>query len=123
MGLPGKIEKKAWAFPSSSGSKTYQAILYTDGTTSCDCMGWTRRVAPDGSRSCKHTKFIKMGIADSECVGTPVEYGTSDNSSTKITMTPKGQVKKVEKPKKVAPKETIKGPVVRKLILRKKENL
>lgn len=74
MGLPGKIEKKVWAFESSSGSKIYHTILHTDGAVSCDCPGWTRRVAPDGSRSCKHTRAVDMGTADMECVGTPVDY-------------------------------------------------
>jgi len=74
MGLPGKVEKKVWAFESSSGSKIYHTILHTDGVVSCDCPGWTRRVAPDGSRSCKHTRAVDMGTADMECVGTPVDY-------------------------------------------------
>lgn len=121
MGLPGKIEKKAWAFPSSSGSKTYQAILYTDGTTSCNCRGWTRRVAPDGSRSCKHTKFIEMGIADQECVGTPVEYGQDAPAQTQAAPAKKPDSKPKKPSKKKAKQEPIKGPVVRKLIRIKKD--
>ena len=42
--------------PSSSNPNVeYLTLIYTDGTMSCNCPGWTRRVAEDGSRSCKHT--------------------------------------------------------------------
>ncbi len=58
---------KCWTFASSSGSGTYQTLLYADGTTSCDCPGWCRRVAADGSRSCKHTRSALMGTADRDC--------------------------------------------------------
>jgi len=40
-------------------NKRYTALLYEDGSTSCNCPGWTRRVAEDGSRECKHTRAIK----------------------------------------------------------------
>jgi hypothetical protein len=56
-------------FKSDSNPKTtYQTLQYTDGSTSCECKGWTRRVAADGSRSCKHTRSVDMGQADRECV-------------------------------------------------------
>jgi hypothetical protein len=58
---------KCWTFNSSSGRGTYQTLLYVDGSTSCDCPGWCRRVAADGSRSCKHTRWVLMGTADHEC--------------------------------------------------------
>jgi predicted nucleic acid-binding Zn finger protein len=58
---------KVWTFSSSSSSKEYETLLYTDGSTSCNCPGWTRRVAADGSRSCKHTRMVHQGIADSRC--------------------------------------------------------
>jgi hypothetical protein len=58
---------KCWTFASSSGRGTYQTLLYADGSTSCDCPGWCRRVAADGSRSCKHTRSVLMGTADREC--------------------------------------------------------
>lgn len=50
--------------PSSSGSKNYETLLYTDGSASCDCPGWTRRKV----RSCKHTRGVDMGIADAMAV-------------------------------------------------------
>ena len=59
---------KAWVFASSSGDRQYQTLLYADGSTSCDCKGWTRRVARDGSRTCKHVRLVEMGIADSQCL-------------------------------------------------------
>ncbi len=58
---------KCWTFVSSRGAARYQTLLYADGTTSCDCPGWTRRVAADGSRSCKHTRSVLMRTADREC--------------------------------------------------------
>ena len=59
---------KCWVFASSSGSGTYETLQYEDGSTSCACMGWTRRVALDGSRSCKHTRSVDMGSADQEAL-------------------------------------------------------
>ncbi len=60
---------KCWTFRSSRGDRSYQTLLYADGSTSCDCPGWTRRVAADGSRSCKHTRSVLMGGADREADG------------------------------------------------------
>jgi hypothetical protein len=59
---------KCWIFASSSGSGTYETLQYEDGSTSCACMGWTRRIAMDGSRSCKHTRSVDMGNADQEAL-------------------------------------------------------
>jgi hypothetical protein len=62
-----KVVAKVWTFQSdSSSSKTYETLQYTDGSTSCNCMGWTRRVSADGSRSCKHTRLVDQNQADSE---------------------------------------------------------
>ena len=58
---------KCWTFASSRGDRSYQTLLYADGSTSCDCPGWCRRVAPDGSRSCKNTRSVLMGTANREC--------------------------------------------------------
>ena len=65
-----KAIAKVWIFASSSGRGTYETLRYDDGTTSCNCPGWTRRVTPDGSRSCKHTRLVDMGRADDECDST-----------------------------------------------------
>ena len=66
--IPGALRgAHGWefAFPSSSSSKIYTTTLWTEdhsqfkaGDISCNCPGWTRRVQPDGSRSCKHTKEV-----------------------------------------------------------------
>jgi hypothetical protein len=46
---------RVWTFTSDSNPNVeYEALQYVDGATSCTCKGWTRRVAADGSRSCKH---------------------------------------------------------------------
>jgi len=42
--------------PSASDpQKVYETHLYSDGTTSCNCAGWTKRCSPSGARSCRHT--------------------------------------------------------------------
>jgi hypothetical protein len=51
--------RQVWTFRSDSNPDLeYQTLQYVDGTTSCACKGWTRRVAADGSRSCKHCRFV-----------------------------------------------------------------
>lgn len=54
----------------SSLGITYQALQYTDATTSCECKGWTykRRNTPDGARTCKHTRWIDLGMAEQHAV-------------------------------------------------------
>ncbi len=43
-------------YPSSSDpKKKYTVCEVSDGTISCDCMGWTRR-SPASGRTCKHTQ-------------------------------------------------------------------
>lgn len=63
--------RQVWTFPSDSDPDTHhETLCYTDGSTSCGCKGWTRRVAPDGSRSCKHTRWVDQGMADRHCIAT-----------------------------------------------------
>ena len=62
---------RVWTFASDSNPNVeYETLQYADGTTSCNCKGWTRRVAPDGSRSCKPTRSVDMGTADRQCKAT-----------------------------------------------------
>jgi hypothetical protein len=59
---------RVWTFTSDSNPATqYETLLYADGSLSCNCPGWTRRLAADGSRSCKHTRAVDMGQADVRC--------------------------------------------------------
>jgi hypothetical protein len=54
-------------YPSSSGKTkpglptgyAYTVCEVSDGTTSCDCPGWTKR-NPPGGRTCKHTQDYEM---------------------------------------------------------------
>jgi len=67
MPYPDHTQKaiaKCWTMPSSSSFCTYETLLFSDGTTSCNCPAWTRRVTVAGGRSCKHTRMVDMGIAD-----------------------------------------------------------
>jgi hypothetical protein len=70
---------KCWTFLSSRGDRRYQTLLYQDGTASCDCPGWCRRVAGDGSRSCRHTRLVMLGTADREC-DSAHDYATGSSS-------------------------------------------
>src|SRR6267378_2813922 len=66
-----KSISRVWTFASDSNPTVeYQTLQYKDGTTSCSCKGWCRRVAADGTRSCKHTRYVDMGTADHQCKAT-----------------------------------------------------
>jgi hypothetical protein len=66
-----KAIRQVWTFASDSNPDLeYQTLQYDDGTTSCNCKGWTRRTAVDGSRSCKHTRWVDLGVADRRCMAT-----------------------------------------------------
>ncbi len=47
----------AWAFPSSSGSTTYETTLDEVSTLACNCPGFIYKRAGQ-VRSCKHTRQI-----------------------------------------------------------------
>jgi len=74
---------RVWSFASDSNPNVeYQTLQYADGTTSCNCPGWTRRVAADGSRSCKHTRLVDMGTADQNCTATHNYEQSKQQTST-----------------------------------------
>ncbi|MBE0542242.1 MAG: hypothetical protein IH623_12715 [Verrucomicrobia bacterium] len=63
--------RQVWTFGSDSNPEvSYQTLQYADETKSCNCHGWCRRVATDGSRACKHTRWVDLGIADRHCIAT-----------------------------------------------------
>ena len=56
----GKVYTPAASYPSKSDpTKGYNVCEVSDGTTSCGCMGWTRR-NPPGGRTCKHTEDYEL---------------------------------------------------------------
>jgi len=65
----GKVYTPAAYYPSSGGKTApglpsgmaYTVCEVSDGTTSCDCMGWTRR-NPPGGRTCKHTQDYELTL-------------------------------------------------------------
>ena len=61
---------KVWVFASDSSDKRYETIQYADGSTSCNCPGWKfkSRGVSGGERTCKHTRMVDMGLADTSCV-------------------------------------------------------
>ncbi len=73
---------RVWTFASSSGSGTYETLLYDDGSMSCSCHGWCRRIQPDGTRTCKHLRIYDQGRADAEALSSH-DYTTSKTTNTK----------------------------------------
>ena len=60
--IGGRTFTPAASYPSSSDpKKRYTVCEVSDGTTSCDCMGWTRR-NPAGGRTCKHTQDYEVHL-------------------------------------------------------------
>lgn len=96
-----KIIRQVWTNRSDSNpDKYYQTLQYTDESTSCDCKGWTRRTATDGSRSCKHTRDVDMGLANRNAVST-IRY--DDGSGPAVagpanTSVPMKKKKKTDQP-------------------------
>jgi len=72
-GINNKVKYKAqgWFFFSPEESPCYmhvETILFTDGTKRCGCRQYWTGITSDGSRSCKHTRYVDQGIADTNCV-------------------------------------------------------
>jgi len=58
----GKVYIPAASYSSKSDpNKGYTVCEVSDGTTSCDCMGWTRR-NPPGGRTCRHTQDYELTL-------------------------------------------------------------
>ena len=86
---------QVWQFPSDSNPDVeYETLRYTDGSLSCNCPGWTRRIAADGTRSCRHTRSVDMGRADQHCSATH-NYEPANNQPTSNH----AQTKTLERPK------------------------
>jgi hypothetical protein len=70
MNLIDKPKAFTWLFPSKSkpSDPPHETHQYLDGTVSCGCNGWTRHVASDGSRSCRHTRLVDTKEADNYCL-------------------------------------------------------
>jgi len=107
MQIMGKDVAKTWNFESdSTPGKVYETIQYCDGSTSCNCKGWTqRKPGPDGLRTCNHTRRVDSGVADQSCVGTPQVYGslTGGKKTTQYVVpskAPAGKGKTVKVPAK-----------------------
>ncbi len=75
----GKVYIPAASYPSKSDpTKGYTVCEVNDRTTSCDCMGWTRR-NPPGGRTCRHTQDYELTLrADWNALnnGLPVPHAT-----------------------------------------------
>jgi bifunctional non-homologous end joining protein LigD len=108
-----KAIARVWKFSSSSNpDKSYETLQYEDGTTSCQCPGWTRRVAADGSRTCKHTRSVDMGTADTECTSSAA-YGTVNSVPVKMQQ----PVQKMQQPVQKPHEPSLVGAFKRKILL------
>jgi hypothetical protein len=103
--MPKQITK-VWTFESSSGNGTYETLQYDDGSTSCNCFGWTHR-NPPGGRTCKHTRLVDQGIADSECVSsaTPNQQVKPLSDELKSTKTKASKAKPAKSLDDAAPEK------------------
>jgi ATP-dependent DNA ligase len=61
---------KTFKFNSSSSAKVYTVKLNDDGTTSCDCMGWTVKKL-NKPRMCKHTTEVERNNKTTFVPATP----------------------------------------------------
>jgi len=90
-----KTISQVWTFNSDSNPDVqYETLRYTDQSMSCNCPGWTRRVAADGSRSCRHTRAVDMGTADQQSTASH-SYEPANHQPLK----PNAQTKSLETPK------------------------
>ena len=57
---------KSWVFKSKSNPNAHphETIMMDDGVISCNCRGWTIKRS-GRERSCKHTRMVETGMADS----------------------------------------------------------
>ncbi len=102
---------KVWVFQSGSNpSKTYETLQYEDNTTSCECPGWTRRA----QRTCKHTRSVDMGTADTECIAMK-DYAISNTAPQQQPQTAQTAKPKKKTPKKLKIKEDTPTAIVRKI--------
>ena len=62
MVIRNKKVHKIWVFESG-----YRTIQHCDGSTSCDCVPWSRR------KTCRHTRMIELDTIDFNTV-TSEEY-------------------------------------------------
>lgn len=91
-------------FQSSSGSGLHETLEYEDGSLSCGCAGWTRRVDSNGNRSCKHTRLIEAGWGpqhavrfDGIAMGTPEQLrkSTTPAKASASSLMPKPGQRKI----------------------------
>lgn len=71
---------KSWLFRSEHSDEVHETLKHSDGSLSCSCRGWTRRVHDRScrfygikaksttdcgcQRSCKHVRWVKLDVAD-----------------------------------------------------------
>lgn len=77
-GPPNVIGQKSYrrvaVYPSSSdASKEYTVCEVSDGTLSCDCMGWTRRNPPTG-RTCRHVEDYDNNLRHDQAPSKVAEF-------------------------------------------------
>lgn len=72
-------------FKASSGRTWWRVSRDEAGDLSCTCPGWCRRVAKDGSRTCKHvSKVIEREARQGELA--PVRRKTQKAEAQKVSL-------------------------------------
>ena len=103
-----KVRTKAWFFVSETDAKKnkpnpkqYETLNWSDGSISCNCMGWTRHVAADGSRTCRHVRLVQAGLADGQATRVLNLTGTPQSETFTETVVETAQVKYSQKVRKL----------------------
>lgn len=54
----------------STPGKQYQTLVYTDGSTSCECPAWKfkKKTTASGARTCTHVRQYEAGMAEEHAV-------------------------------------------------------
>jgi hypothetical protein len=80
-------------FLSSNGVTKYTAVAWADGTTSCNCTGWsTSKKTP---RQCKHSRQVQPGVDIR--LDLPVDHETVYGAGKSSVVSTKRQRVEVEK--------------------------
>jgi len=82
----------AWYPSSSDPNKGYTVCEVSDGTTSCDCMGWTRR-NPLGGRTCKHTQDYEAYLRGTQPSAISKQAKPAAMPDPPVTVKPKAEPK------------------------------
>jgi ATP-dependent DNA ligase len=97
MDLRNKPRLRIVTNPSSSSDRVYETILYTDGTTSCNCRGW---IFSGAVRGCRHTEDLEAEEAARTASTPPEQVSTTVRAQRSEEAAIQRAEKALGKPKK-----------------------